>query len=51
MDQAKGAEIERGVDERVEERRVEMMEGTVETDFRTGDLVPYYSAFSGMEVP
>jgi hypothetical protein len=41
------AEIEVGVDERAEERRVETMEG----DFRIGDLVSYYSAFSGVEVP
>jgi hypothetical protein len=42
MDQAKDAEIEGGMVE-----RAEMMEG----DFRTGDLVSYYSAFSRTEMP
>jgi hypothetical protein len=39
------------VDERTEERRVEIKEGIMEEDFPRGDLVSYYSAFSGMEVP
>jgi hypothetical protein len=46
MDQAKDAEIEEAVDE-----RAEMMDGIMEEDFGTGDLVSDYSAFSGAEVP
>jgi hypothetical protein len=46
MREAKGAEIEAGADEMVEERRVEMTEG----DFGTSDLVSGDSAFSGMKV-
>jgi hypothetical protein len=45
------AGIERGVEERAENRRVEMMEGIIEGDFRRRHLVSYYSAFSSMEVP
>jgi hypothetical protein len=37
IDRARAAEIERGVEERAEERKVEIMKG----DFNTGDLVSY----------
>jgi hypothetical protein len=46
VDQAKDAAIEGGVDERAEERRREM----IGVNFRTGDLVSYWSVFSGMEL-
>jgi hypothetical protein len=51
MDQAEGAEIKGGVDERAEERRMEITKGTVEGDLSTGDLVFCYMVFSDMEVP
>jgi hypothetical protein len=47
MDQAEDADIEEETDGRVSERRVEMMEGPL----RTGDMVSYYMAFWGMEMP
>jgi hypothetical protein len=51
MDQKKDTEIKGVVDERAEERRVEMRKGIMEGDFGTGDLISYNSTFSGMESP
>jgi signal transduction histidine kinase len=50
MDRGTDAEMEGRVDERAEERRVELIEGIMEGDFLTECLVSYCSSFSDMEL-
>jgi hypothetical protein len=38
------------VDERADEKRVEIMDGIMERNFPTADLVSYHSALSGIKV-